>query len=84
MVKFKSDNLFAKIRYNIQHNGSDLRWKLFIKDGDKDEIMFLVKEWNCYTPQRSYSEIINDVGHYSVLTKANKIVIDDKDIGWIT
>lgn len=83
MNQFKGENLFAKIRYNIHHQDTDLRWRLFIKQGGEPEKMYLVKEFYCYVPQRSYSEMIEGVGHYSVLAKTNKITIDDDLNAWI-
>lgn len=83
MLKFKGDSLYAKIRYNIHHQDTDLRWRIFIKNGNEEEIMHLVKQFNCYVPQRSYSEILSGVGHYSLLAKANVITIDDDLTAWI-
>ncbi len=80
---YKGDNLYAKVRYNIQHGDTDLRWRMFIKDGDKEEIMVLCRDINFYKPGRTYSETIGGAGHYSILVKADKIVIDEMLVGYI-
>ena len=56
---YKGSNLYAKVRYNIQHHESDLRWRLFIKDGDKEEIMILCKHINIYVAGQTYMELID-------------------------
>ena len=80
---FKGENLYAKVRYNIQHAESDLRWRLFIKDGEKDEVMLLCKHLNIYVSGQTYTESINGAGHYSILYKANRIIVDENSVGWI-
>lgn len=81
--KYKGDNLYAKIRFNLNHNGTGLHWRLFIKDGEKEEILHLCTEINFYKPGMTYSEIIDGVGHFSILIKSDKIIIDDKLVGWV-
>ena len=88
--EFSNDNLkggkflFGKFRYNIQHENTDLRWRLFVKKGDEKEMMYLVTAINCYVPFKTHAEWIDGVGHYSILAAANRIVIDDALVGWIT
>ena len=81
---FESDDLYCKSRYNIHHGGTDLKWRLFVKNGQQQEVMHLCRQIYCYVPQRTYEEIIEGVGHYSLLAKANQIVIDDNLIAWGT
>lgn len=82
-VIFKGDNLWAKVRYNIHHAGTGLEWRIFIKDGDKDEIMFLCKNICFYVEGKTFKEVIDGVGHFSILYKAPRIVIDENQDGWI-
>src|ERR1700740_2029591 len=80
---FKHENLYAKLRYNIQHNNTDLRWRLFVKEGEEKELMFLCREVNTYVAGRTYKEEIEGVGHFSVLFHAPDIVIDENMVAWV-
>ncbi len=82
-VIFKGDNLWAKGRFNLHHNNTDLKWRLFIKDGEKDEVMFLCRNIYFYVNGSTFAEEIEGVGHYSILWKAPKVVIDENLVGWI-
>ena len=80
---FTSENLYAKIRYNQNHNETKYRWRLFIKEGDKDEIMLLCVNVITYVSGYTYEEIIDGHSHYSVVYPASKILIDEDGIAWI-
>jgi len=82
-VIFKGENLWAKIRYNIHHNNTELRWRLFVKEGDNPEQMFLCKEVFIYVDGRTFGEEIDGVGHYSLIYNAPRIVIDGDLNGWV-
>ena len=82
-IIFKDEKLFAKLRYNIHHNNTDLRWRLFIKEGDKEEVMFLCKNVYTYVNGYTYEETLNGAGHFSVVYPAKTILIDEDLNGWV-
>ena len=82
-IIFKNEKLFAKIRYNIHHNNTDLKWRLFVKEGGNDEVMFLCKNINTYVSGYTHEEMLNGVGHYSLVYPCSKILIDENLVAWI-
>lgn len=82
MEQFKGDNLYAKIRYNINHMGTPLRWRLFVIENGVEQ-MFLCTQIHFYKQGTTYEEQIDGVGHYSIVIKADSITIDDEMVGWV-
>jgi len=80
----EGDDLYAKVRYNIHHGNTDMRWRLFLVGGGiNEEIMLLCRHINIYVCGQTYAEIIDGVGHYSILYKASKVTLDDNLVAWI-